>query len=45
MPKRKVCANCKFYRDASCSHYWIDRPEQQTCEDFRQNEPEQSRKE
>lgn len=45
MPKRKVCANCKFYRDASCSHYWIDRPEQQTCEDFRQNEPEQNGKE
>lgn len=39
MSKRKVCANCKFYRDASCSHYWIDRPEQQTCDDFRQFNP------
>ena len=37
MAKKKVCANCKFYHDASCSHFWIEKPEQQTCSDFRQD--------
>lgn len=35
MAKKKVCSNCKFYHDASCSHFWIEKPEQQTCDDFR----------
>ena len=35
MAKKKVCSNCKFYHDASCSHFWIDRPDEQTCDDFR----------
>ena len=41
MAKKKVCANCRFYHDASCSHFWIDRPEQQTCDDFMQRVPKQ----
>lgn len=36
MPVKKVCDNCMFYHDASCSHFWITKPEEQTCDDFRQ---------